>query len=99
MFDFDDFDYEHDCEKELEDGEHYGCELSECCEDCEYLADCDGCGNFYAPAPSPQGTRESAKEPPAPQKNEERQRRGGGALLACVGVLAAIALIIGILFA
>ena len=53
LFDFDDFDYDYDCDcgEELDGGEHYGCEKSECCEDCVYFSDCDGCGNIYPRAP------------------------------------------------
>ena len=98
MWDFDEDDC--DCGMELTDGEHYGCDRCECCEDCPHMFECDGCGNLiYAqrrPVKSPTPRKEEKAKnlkpptapPEAPQKSPRKRTAaiviGTAFLLACL---------------
>ena len=76
MFDEDDFH----CDCGGDEGEHYGCSLCECCEDCPHMFECDGCGNLiyrdedYAPSPLPRKTKESSFSVGGEKKPENGQK-------------------------
>ena len=75
VFDEDEFD----CDCGGDEGEHYGCFRNECCEDCPYLFECDGCGNLIYRSEangrrSPFSREKAAQSAPQEKKESGKQK-------------------------